>query len=87
MSNYNLKHNRPLGNLYNRNYEAYHMMRLRQKPTDAQKTFVMHMIKLLNNNGITPVVNINEDADRYIYTTYINRLLWQCRENNIDTRY
>lgn len=31
MSNYKLKHNRSLGNLYNRNYEAYHMMRLQQK--------------------------------------------------------
>lgn len=87
MGNYNLKHNRPLGNLYNRNYEAYHMMRLRQKPTGAQKTFVTHMIKLLNDNNIAPVVNIDEDADRCVYATYINRLLRQCRENNIDTRY
>lgn len=87
MSNYKLKHNRSLGNLYNRNYEAYHMMRLQQKPTSAQKTFAAHLIRLLNYNNITPVVNINKNADRYIYTTYINRLLWQCRENNIDTKY
>lgn len=85
--NYNINHNRTLTNLYNKSYDEYHIMRLKQKPTGNQKKFVNHMLKLLSEQNIEPVIQFDETADRYTYTLYIKRLLYQCRQNNINTSY
>lgn len=83
--NYKLNHSRTLHNLYDENYNAYHMMRVKQKPTNAQKQFIEHLTKLLTNNNIKPVAQAN--GDRYTYAIVIKRLLSQCREHNINTKY
>lgn len=83
--NYNINHNRHTTNLYNKNYDAYHQMRLKQKPTNAQKQFIEHLTKLLIDNNIEPIAEAN--GDRYTHATVINRLLSQCREYDINTKY
>lgn len=83
--NYNLNHSRQITNLSNRNYNAYYMMRLKQKPTSAQKEFIDHLTKLLKENNVEPVALAN--GDRYQHTIVIKQLLWQCKQNNINTKY